>query len=90
MALATRLYAALGAVTFVGAALVMYGFQTIWFNEWWSTTGLLASIMLPPVVAAFPFIYVAKEGFDALYFGAWMVGLVAMLLYGIAEYRASN
>lgn len=41
---------------------------------------LLVGIIAPPIAAAFPFIYLAKEGFSLLYFSVWAAGIGGALL----------
>lgn len=68
--------AALGYVLLTGSGLVMLIFELIWFYRWWDVLGVIIAIVVAPIAAVFPFIYLVKEGFSLLYFGVWAVGLV--------------
>lgn len=71
---------ATGIVLFWGAGLVMVAFELYWFAQWWGGVGVVVGLFVPPIVALFPFIYLFLEGFSALYFGVWALGLVGTAL----------
>lgn len=70
----------LGNAIFLVSGLAMYVFEVMWFARWWDSFGLLVGIIAPPIAAAFPFIYLAKEGFSLLYFSVWAAGIGGALL----------
>lgn len=61
------------------AGVIMVGFEIYWFHEWWGLPGVLGAIVVPPLAALFPFIYLVMEGFSPLYFGIWALGLLGAL-----------
>lgn len=78
---------ALGAILFVAAGIPLYIFEVVWFARWWDGLGLIIGVFLPPVAAFFPLVYLAKEGFSAFYFGLWAIGLLGVVLVGVAVAR---
>uniref|UniRef100_A0A7C4AR32 Uncharacterized protein n=1 Tax=Desulfomonile tiedjei TaxID=2358 RepID=A0A7C4AR32_9BACT len=70
----------LGYVIFGLSGLAMFGFQLYWFHRWWGDVGVLAGLFIPPLVAAFPLLYLLKEGFSIFYFGIWLAGIGGMVL----------
>lgn len=70
----------LAYAAFIIAGVVMFGFEMVWFDRWWGLAGVTVGVILAPLAAAFPFIYLAREGFSVLYFGVWAAGLVAVVL----------
>jgi hypothetical protein len=67
----------LGYILAVGAGLAMLIFEVVWFYRWWGLLGGLVGL-LPPIAVLFPFIYLVREGFNALYFGLWAASLVGV------------
>lgn len=71
----------IGGVVFFVAGILMFIIELFWFNYWWGTPGLLGGIFVPPLAAAFPFIFLVKEGaFSLFYFGLWGIGIIGALL----------
>ena len=64
--------------------LLLYIFEIQWMTRWWGTTGTLIGIFVPPVVIAFPFLYLVKVGFSLWYFGLWAVGIAGIGIAGLA------
>lgn len=62
------------------SGIVMVLFEVFWFYQWWGFAGVIASLVLFPLAAIFPFIYLVKEGFSMLYFGVWGLGILGIIL----------
>lgn len=76
---------AIGVVFLLSSGAAMYLFEIYWFYQWWGGTGLLIAVMAAPVSAIFPFIYLLREGFSALYFGTWAVGILGIILLRLTD-----
>lgn len=70
----------LGLIVFYGAGLVMWIFEIVWFFNWWGGVGVIGAVLLPPLAAIFPFLFLFMGGFSALYFGLWALGLVGLVV----------
>jgi hypothetical protein len=77
----------LGYLAFWGAGIVLFVIELGWFSTWWGGLGVLGAISLPPLAAAFPFIYLALEGFDPNYFAIWAIGLAGMFAVTLGAAR---
>jgi hypothetical protein len=71
---------AVGRLLFWACGLAVIVFETIWFYRWWGLLGAIVSVFIPPLALVFPFVYLAREGFSALYFGLWGLGLVGLFI----------
>lgn len=72
----------------VGAAvsgIVMFLYEIVYLHDWWGSLGVVAAVLVPPLVAAFPFLVVLNEGWGvaAPYFMWWAVGLASMIVIGL-------
>lgn len=53
-------------------------FEVYWCYRWWDTGGIIVGLLGGPIIALFfPFLYWYKEGFSFLYFGLWVIGIMA-------------
>lgn len=75
----------MGALLFYSSGLVMIIFELYWFAQWWGAIGVVAGLLIPPLAALFPFIYLFVEGFSVLYFGVWALGLFGAWLMAQRE-----
>lgn len=57
------------------AGLALYVFEIIWFYRWWDLIGVVASVMVPPLAAAFPIIYWVREGFTVSYLALFLIAI---------------
>ena len=75
----------LAGTVFIASSLALGGFMFYWFYSWWGVLGVIGGIMVPPLIAVFPFIYLYLEGPSLLLFGLWGTGAVAAMIAGIRE-----
>ncbi len=75
----------LAGTVFILSSLALGGFMFYWFYAWWGVLGVIGGIMLPPLIAVFPFIYLYLEGPSVILFGLWGTGAVAAMIAGIKE-----
>ena len=71
---------AIGMIMWIGSGLILYVFEVIWFYRWWGDIGAVVGILVPPVAIVFPFLFLLKEGFSGLYFGAWVLGILGLVV----------
>lgn len=64
------------------SGLLTFGFYVYWCFKWWGAIGAVAAVLVAPLCIAFPFIYLAKEGFSFFFFGVWGIGILALMLAG--------
>ena len=74
-----------GWVLFIGCGLIMFIFQLSWFHTWWGRGGLFVGLFVPPAAALFPYIFLAKEGFSAFFFGLWTLGIAGLSLPALLD-----
>ncbi len=72
----------IGYGAFIVTGVAMFLFEIYWFNAWWGVFGLIVAVVVAPLAAMFPFIYLVKEGFSLFYFGLWGLGIAGGLLAG--------
>ncbi len=72
--------AGVGMVIFWVSGAIMFLFELYWFMQWWELGGVIAAVLIPPLAVVFPFVFLIKEGFSALYFGVWAAGLLGMFV----------
>lgn len=77
-------------VVLVGAAVIMYGLQVMWFTMWWGSAGALVGFYVPFLVVVFPFIYLLKEGFSFIYFGLLAIGIIAFFIGDRSEQKGDK
>ncbi len=73
----------LGKVLTGLSVVLLFGFQLLAFYTWWGGTGLLLALLLGPIVAVLPLVYLVVEGFTGYFLLLaiiWLVGLVGLLL----------
>lgn len=75
-----RLGIVLGFGTLLLSSLLLFLLSLYWFYVWWGILGVFAGIVVAPLAAIFPFIFLFKEGFSLFYFGIWIIGIAGRIL----------
>jgi len=78
----------IGYILFLATGLVLYILSLIFYYVLWDIVGLIAAIILFPLVEIYPIVvWVITGYFPGLLFALWGVGIVGLILIGISDNR---
>jgi len=76
----------IGYILFLGTGLTLYIASLFFYYALWGTGGLIAAIILFPLVEIYPIVaWVVTGYFPGLLFALWGIGIVGLILIGIGS-----
>lgn len=78
----------IGYIFFLITGLILYIFSLIFYYVLWGTGGLIAAIILFPLVEIYPIVaWIVTGYFPGLLFTLWGIGILGLILIGIGSNR---
>lgn len=80
-----KIFRVVGMIMFYGAGLFMFIFWFGAMSEWLGCFGSFLALILSPGLVIFPIVFWIVEGvFPVTYFAIWGLGIVGMIIAGLA------
>jgi hypothetical protein len=81
-----KLFAVVGYIMWIGAGLFMFFFWCAAMTRWLGFLGSLIAIVISPGLIVFPIVFWIVEGiFPVVYFAIWGLGILGLIVAGIAS-----